>query len=216
MAMATSCSGSSSGSGRTLSKGRTYEQRCASLGESWPSSSTCVWPTAQQADAISEILLNRSLRVVSIGCGDGAFEACLEERNISVCGVDADVISNTETYLSMPCFLSEGIRRVRPDALFHIDEDERGCCLCFVWGRSLPWREYMRQYSSTALVCIAGELATRTDEEVATEPAANALDGEEDGHSGLGAWRLLHRAPIRAVHRGAVLSVFERIQRVSR
>ena len=129
----------------------------------------------------------------------------LESRGIIVRAIDVDVISDPSTYQSMRCFCSE-IRRVRPDELYAIEEPESTVALCFFWGRRLPWREYLDHYPHIPLVVIAGEPVSAGAADCATEPSGNALDGF-DG------WRRCACSPVRAVHGGAVLSVYERVVR---
>lgn len=197
-----------------VSAGRVHEQHSASLEGGWPSPTTCVFPTREQAQIIAEILLERGLRAVSIGCGEGAFERCLEDAGVCVVGVDLDAFSDPSRYATMRCFLADGIVRVRPDELFLITEPA-ATCLCLIWGRTLPWRQYLQHYEELPLVCIVGEPAESPDEVVATQPAANALDFDVPGALGCGAWRLVYRAPMRAVHGGAVVSVYEREAKVA-
>ena len=187
--------------------GRTYPQRLCRLDEveEWPSPYVCVWPRDAEASRVAELIQQRGLkRTVSIGCGEGVFEQCLEMHGLSVIGVEQDALVDTLKYATMRCFLSGGIVRVRPDTLFHID-DASSVALCFIWGRNLPWRSYLRHYHTIPLVVIAGEAAGSPSESVATDPSANALDSEPE------VWRCIHRGPVRAIHGGAQLAVYERI-----
>ena len=196
----------------TVSTGRIYHHRPCHLDETdreWPSPYVCVWPRPAEVADVAELIQQRGLRrAVSIGCGEGVFERCLEMHGIHVTGVDQDALADTTKYAEMRCFLSEGIRRVRPDSLFEI-EDASAIALCFIWGRNLPWRAYLHQYPITPLVVIAGEAASSPSESVATDPSANALDSEPE------VWRCIHRGPVRAVHGGALLSVYERCNTMS-
>lgn len=185
-----------------LSAGRTYAQRPAEQlvdSSAWPSPNVQAWPTSGQTAVLVRLLQERGLSAVSIGCGEGAFEAQLEEAGVPVRGVDLDVLPS---YKTMRCFLRGGIIRVRPDELFRIDEPSR-TCLCFVWGRALPWREYLSCYPQVPLVCIIGESASTPEESVATVPSSNALEADAS-------WSRLHCGPARAVHGGAVMCVYER------
>ena len=195
-----------------LSTGRLYEQLHVSIPDpsssSWPSPNTCAWPTSEQAALLVEIMRSRGLSsLVSIGCGEGAFEACVEscsDGSISVQGVDLDVLSDTSSYKTMRSFLSSGISRVRPDEIYSISDPQQ-TCICFVWGRKLPWRQYLQHYLDVPLVCLVGEpvAAGESHDGVATDPSGNALDGDS-------MWDLVHQGKARAVHGGAVMSVYER------
>ena len=115
----------------TLSTGRVYEQHFVALDEvaaqDWPSPTTCLWPTAAQADNLVALLVQRGVsKVVSIGCGEGACEALLEARGLSVDAIDVDVLSDTSRYAAMRQFCS-CIRRVRPDSLYSIPDPEQVC-----------------------------------------------------------------------------------------
>ena len=188
-----------------LSSGRVYSQQPASLLDeelpSWPSASTCAWPTPMQADLIGGWLRCRKLTAVSIGCGDGVFECMLERRGVTVHAVDLDVLSNPEGYRSLRRFCAE-VRRVRPDQLFDVPLPAQ-TALCFFWGRATPWREYLARYPQVPIVIIAGELNCTDDGDCATSPSASALDG-------IVGWRCTLRTAIRAVRFGAIISIFER------
>ena len=189
----------------SFSDGRVYTQWQVELddecGSSWPSPGTCVCPTAAQADDLANLLRTNGVEcAVSIGCGEGAFEAMLERRGFRVLAVDVDVLSDPRRYATMRCFCSE-IRRVRPDTLYRIPDE--AAALCFIWGRALPWRTYLRHYPNISIVLIAGEPAAADATDCATEPSGTALDGDD-------AWHLLTRSPIAAVHGGAMLSVYMR------
>ena len=79
-------------------------------------------------------------------------------------------------------------------------------CLCFFWGRCVPWRAYLEQYRRVPLVCIIGELLPegggtsdeRDERSMATQPCANALDGRDE-------WQCIARWPVRAVHHNPAL-----------
>ena len=189
----------------TLSSGRVYDETLVVLdedGSAWPSPGTQAWPTAAQANELSSQLQSRGVcKVVSIGCGEGAFEAMLERRNVAVTSVDLDVLSDPSRYKTMRRFCT-CIRRVRPDALYQID-DAASTALCFFWGRALPWREYLRYYPQAPVVCIIGEPGGDAEGDCATCPSADALDGEEG-------WSCCFRGPVRTVHGGSVLSVYSR------
>ena len=190
----------------SIAPGRVYPQRSCALDEDgeWPSPTTCLWPTRAQADALSAKLSAKHIStLISIGCGEGACEAMLEARGFVVHAVDVDVLSDTSRYSELRCFCSQ-IKRVRPDQLFAIPEPATTSALCFLWGRALPWREYLRQYPHVPLVCIAGEPAADGDGGCATEPPAGALD-EVEG------WQCCWREPVRAVHAGAMLTIYERV-----
>lgn len=187
------------------STGRAYdEQPHKALDEAaadvWPSPNTCFYPTPEQADSIVEAIqkCKQSLQVVSIGCGDGACEAQLEARGLTVFAVDLDVSID----YTMMCRFCTKVLRIRSDVLFDIP-DPRCTALCFFWGRALPWRAYLEEYPEIPMVIIAGEPASADAPDCATEPRGNALD-QEDG------WALAHRSPVRAVHGGACLSVYVR------
>lgn len=190
---------------RRTSEGRTYPQRvcvCDEQGSEWPSPTTELWPSPAQADTLVATLQERGIEsAVSIGCGEGACEAMLEARGLHVHAVDLDVLSNTSHYSTMRQFCRE-IRRVRPDELFKVPQPEV-TALCFFWGRKLPWREYLEHYPSIPVVVIAGERVEVDSCDCATEPRGGALHGAEG-------WRVVHEAPVRAVHGGAVWSVHER------
>ena len=123
------------------------------------------------------------------------------ERTVAVRAVDVHVLSDISHYERMRCFCN-AIHRIRPDELFEIAEPEHAA-LCFFWGRALPWRAYLRQYPQIPLVCIAGEDAEE-GADCATEPRVGALHGAPGWHRCL-------RTPVRAVHGGAMLSVYERV-----
>ena len=168
----------------------------------WPAPNVCVWPTSEQAAVLARLIVERGLRCVSIGCGENAFEAALESSGVDeVTGVDLDAFGDVGRYATLRNFGSGPIRRVRPDELYCLDEDGASTCLCFVWGRQLPWRSYLAVYPLVPLVIFVGE-ASSASEPVATDPSGNALDGDV-------AWRLVHRGPVRAVHGGAIVSVYE-------
>lgn len=188
-----------------LASGRVYEQLRTALDETAafpPSPSTCVCPTGEQADSLATCLRERVSALASIGCGEGAMEAMLEARGITVHAVDVDVLTDTSKYATMRCFCSR-IHRVRPDALYLLPEPAT-TALGFFWGRALPWRAYLLQYPQVPVVCIAGEPAGEDAADCATEPRAGALD-QTDG------WRRVMYAPIRAARGGAMLSVYERV-----
>ena len=75
--------------------------------------------------------------------------------------------------------------------------------ICFFWGRALPWRQYLAAFPQLPLVCIAGDPAAE-GMDCATEPRGGALDGKTG-------WRVCATSPVRAVHRSAVLSLYERV-----
>ena len=187
------------------SSGRVYPQLDASIDESsddWPSPTTCLFPTSEQVDTMASLLSAHNISsVASIGCGEGACEAMLESRGLIVHAVDLDVLSNVNGYKSMRCFCKE-IRRVRPDEIFLIPEPEH-TALCFFWGRALPWRAYLAHYPQIQIVVIAGE-PVNEGEDCATDPRGGALDG-------MAGWRLCLNSPVRACHRGASLTIYERV-----
>ena len=186
-----------------VSDGRVYQDTPAILEEEggWPSPSTCAWPTPMQADLLAGILRTRKLSAVSIGSGEGAFESMLENRGVSIVAVDLDVLTDTSMYRSIRRFCAGPVRRIRPDALFRISAPPT-TAICFFWGRSTPWREYLLRYPDIASVCIVGEPAA-ADAPCATEPRGGALDG-------ISGWKVCHRGPIRAVHPAATISVYVR------
>ena len=180
------------------STGRVYEQRRQPPG-ALPGPSTCVYPTTKEADTLAALLRARRLSAVSIGAGEGYLERMLEDRGIAVTAVDLDVCAPSR-YASMRCYCEE-IRRIRPDTLYAIPQPEE-TSLLFIWGRVIPWREYLERYPSVPLVVIAGDPAPAGDEGV-TDPSASALEGVVP-------WRLVSRSPICAVHQSAMLAVYER------
>ena len=168
----------------------------------WPSGGTGAWPTPAEADAFAALLRSRALEVASIGCGEGAFEAMLERRGVTVHAVDLDVLRNPEGYATIRRFCSE-VRRVRPDALFDIPNAAR-TAICFFWPRNAPWRAYLAAYPQAPICCLLGEGAQEAETETcATLPSANALDG-------VAGWRCISRTQVRAVSRRAMLNVYER------
>lgn len=188
----------------TLSSGRVYDEQHAALDENgeWPSPSTGCWLTPAHCDTIVDLLKQRGVSdAVSIGCGEGASECMLESRGLRVHAVDLDVLTATSQYAKTKRFCTE-IIRVRPDALYEITEPDF-TCICFLWGRTTPWRAYLEQYPQLPLVAIVGEPTDREGDDCATEPRANALDGV-DG------WTCILREAARCVHRGAVLTVYAR------
>lgn len=197
----------------SLSDGCVFHQRCVDLDANaqWPSPLTCAFPTAEQSAALAQIIISHGCtRAVSIGCGEGAAERALIQCGLRVIGVDVHALSDTSAYENMRSFLPNGIVRVRPDQLYSIPEDEESStALLFFWGRHVPWRSYLRQYTKVPLVCCIGELTmdgTTDERDVATQPSADALDGDAQ-------WTCSFRGPVRAVHGGAILSVFARAAR---
>lgn len=188
-----------------LAPGRAYPHKSSQLDEAadtWPSPSTCVYPTPAQATALAAVLHERGMTtVVSIGCGEGAMEAQLEARGLTVHALDLDAFTDPARYLTYHCFCSS-ILRVRPDQLFDIPAPHETTALCFLWGRALPWRAYLEQYPLVPTVVIAGEPAD-AGADCATEPRGGALDDAAG-------WRRIMHTPIRAVHRGATLDVYAR------
>ena len=83
--------------------------------------------------------LARRLSVIIARCWN------CSDGSISVQGVDLDVLSDTSSYKTMRSFLSSGISRVRPDEIYSISDPQQ-TCICFVWGRKLPWRQYLQHY----------------------------------------------------------------------
>ena len=81
----------------------------------------CIRQCNVQADALATVLRERQLRAVSIGCGEGACEAMLELRGVSVEAVDVDALTNPAGYMTLRKFCRE-IRRVRADELYEIRE----------------------------------------------------------------------------------------------
>lgn len=200
-----------------VSDGRVFEQRHVELDvddAAWPSPLTCVYPSTDQCEHLATLIRAKCQQVVSIGCGEGAaeraLEHALEQCNVPVVGVDVHAMAAEAAYANMRCFLARGIHRVRPDQLYRIgDHQEEATCLCFFWGRCVPWRAYLELYQRIPLVCIIGELlppnAASDERSCATQPCANALDEWPDE------WRCIDRRPVRAIHGGAVLSVYERV-----
>ena len=194
-----------------LSTGRVYNQPLAVLDEEssrWPSPGTGAWPTPEQAEALATVLHERGLCLASIGCGEGALEAMLERRGVSVVAVDLDVISNPDSYNTIKRFTAE-VRRVRPDELYDLGPDPNKTALGFFWGRATPWRRYLQHYQ-VPMCCIIGEQSDAADpgsldaeQYCSTQPCGNALDG-------LVGWRRVLRMPVRAVHPRAILTVYER------
>ena len=117
--------------------------------------------------------------------------------------VDLDAFSDPARYATLRCFCSS-ITRVPPDELYQLPQATSA--LLFIWGRALPWRSYLVQNPQVGYCVIAGEPAdTDYQDHCATEPRGGALDGDSG-------WRLVVRTPIRAVHGGAALHVYERVQ----
>lgn len=183
------------------SRGRVFEQTAASLDESssdWPSPGTQAFPTLVQVDALVAVLQAHGvLSAVSIGCGEGALEAMLERRGVAVCAVDLDVLSD---YTSIRSFCSQVIR-IRPNELFEL-ESPAEAALCFFWGSSTPWREYLAHFPQVPVVVVAGA-PVGPDGLCATKPDSGALDGIEGWH------RVFH-APMRCVSMAATLTVWAR------
>ncbi len=195
------------------SHGRVYpDERTARLSDG-PSASTCVFPTDTQADALAALLLDRRLRAVSIGAGDGYLEAQLEQRGVDVTAVDLDAFADPSHYATRTRRFCSAIVRIRPDALYalprpgHADGATAAgddTALLFIWGRTTPWRAYLERYSAVPLVVVAGDEPSAGDSGSCVEPSLDALDGEAG-------WRLLQRTPVRAIHPRAALAVYERV-----
>ncbi len=187
-----------------VASGRSYEQRLCALDEEggWPSPGVQAWPTAMQADELAGYLRRAGLCAVSIGCGEGAFEAMLERRGVCVTAVDLDVLSDPQRYAAMRRFCTCPILRVRPDALYELPRPA-STALCFVWGRALPWRAYLARYPLVPVCVIVGEPSAADGDGCATEPRGGALDGDSE-------WRRCRHGPLRCVHGGATIDVYER------
>ena len=198
------------------SLGRSFNERPAQLDEEargWPSPGTNLWPTPMQADLVAGLIRRRGLSACSIGCGEGAAEAMLERRGVKVTSVDLDVLTDTAGYGRMRRFCT-AISRVRPCSLFDLGTaaEARATCLCFFWGRATPWQAYLDEYPAVTMVIIAGDPASaalggRGDGDCATEPSADALESSQRERD---EWFCLHRMPVRAVSRSALLSVYVR------
>lgn len=188
-----------------LSDGIVYDEPLAALDNdelAWPSASTCLWPTLSQVSVLAQHLRERGVHTaVSIGCGDGAAEALLEKCGLHVHAVDLDVLRDTRLYATSFRRFCKSIVRIRPDALFRIP-DPLHSALCFFWGRNSPWQAYLEEYAHVPIVVLAGEPANEGDD-CATEPRANALHHAHD-------WQLIGSWPVRAVHGGAMWSIYKR------
>eukprot|EP00966_Prymnesium_polylepis_P239958 5548648-Prymnesium_polylepis.1 len=184
-----------------FSDGKSHAQRMEPAGAP-PGPSTCVYPTEAQADALARELKARELAAVSIGAGDGYLEGQLERRDVDVTAVDVAIdAGDTSIYASIRCFCSE-IVRVRAYELFRIAEPATSALL-FVWGRALPWREYLANYPQVPLVIIVGDPAAAGDG-CMTEPSATALVDAPG-------WKLLWRAPVAAIHPTAITAAYLRV-----
>jgi len=189
-----------------FSLGRSYSEKQASVADG-RGPSTCLFPSAAQADAVAELLDSRSLSAVSIGCGEGFAEGMLEARGVKVTAVDLDTLADTARYATLRRYCKE-IQRIRPDELFQV-ASPAASALCFFWGRTTPWREYLAAFPSVPLVIIAGDgsqsaRGSEASDPPLTDPVASALVGA-DG------WRLVSRGPVDAVHAQAELAVYERV-----
>ena len=88
---------------------------------------------------------------------------------------------------------------MRPDELIHL-KDPAQTALLFVWGRALPWREYLSQYPQVPLVVLIGGPA---GEECMTEPSATALHGAPG-------WQQLWSMHVDAIHPSAIATAYLR------
>lgn len=191
-----------------MSAGCVYSERPCSIADGRGGPSTCLHPTAPEADALAELLLSRSLQAVSIGCGEAYFEGMLEARGVPVIAVDLDTLTDPSGYSRLRRY-SRSIVRVRPGELYAVPSPAASA-LCFFWGRITPWRQYLEAFPAVPLVAIAGDGSAEAPHPSAqplaalTEPVAGALEGAAG-------WRLLWRRGVSAVHPQAELAVYERV-----
>ncbi len=170
----------------------------------------CVFPTGAEVEALVEQL--RGLRVISIGCGEGYFEALLQRAGVDVKAVDLRSSNNDEAserarWANANCFCGE-IRRVRPHELFKLPDGGQRCALLFVFGKRCPLHRYLAAFPKCRVVAIAG-----TNDGV-TDPSYDALARmtsrqERDG-SVAGDWKATLDMPVRAVTGGTRIVCYRR------
>lgn len=172
----------------------------------------CVFPTGAEVEALAAQL--RGLHVISIGCGEGYFEALLQRAGLDVKAVDlrsssGDEASEAARWASSNCFCGE-IVRVRPHELFRLPDKGRGCALLFVFGKRCPLHRYLAAFPGCHVVAIAG-----TNDGV-TSPSYDAL-AQNTKRPERGAalelahdWKTTLDIPVRAVTSGARIVCYRR------
>ncbi len=170
----------------------------------------CVFPTGAEVEALAAQL--RGLRVVSIGCGEGYFEALLQRAGLDVTAVDlrsssSDEASESARWANANCFCGE-IRRIRPHELFKLRDGGRGCALLFVFGKRCPLHRYLVAFPNCRVVAIAG-----TNDGV-TNPSYDTLARVTTRPERAGAvtrnWETTLDMPVRAVTGGARVVCYRR------
>jgi hypothetical protein len=159
----------------------------------------CVFPTADQTAQLAAQL--EGFHTVSIGCGEGFFEALLQRRRLTVSAVDlrssaGDEASECERWAGSNCFCGE-ILRVRPHELYRLPQRGAGCALLFVFGKRCPLQRYLENFPDCRTVAIAGTV------DGVTSPACDELSADAS-------WAVTLDIPVRAVTAGARLIVYRR------
>ena len=165
----------------------------------------CAFPTEEETRQLAAFVMDRSLTVVSIGCGGGFVEGLLQRRhNVPTICVDLAYYSGelAGCYDTVPRFCDQ-VLRVPPSAIFRLPEGTAArAALLFCYGRRVPMAEYLRRYDVPAVVIIG-------DPDCDPE-SSNTQPGAHDLRAAPG-WRVAAEFEMRSVPPRALCVIYERL-----